>query len=159
MAFKRSSEKAFLVATIFTSRLSLPKISTVPSIARNENVPEGSSGNLLSTTSSSTSPALSEPISNKSPSEKTTSAPNLKSAIIGRMARSECRNSKESPNHFPSDDPAITQLHDPFSERRIFLRMRHLDDCHSLFVQSSKQLHDFFALAGMQISSWLIRQQ
>ena len=53
------------------------------------------------------SPALSEPISNKSPSEKTTSAPNLKSAIIGRMTKSECRNSKEGPNHFPSDDPAV----------------------------------------------------
>ena len=56
-------------------------------------------------------------------------------------------------------DPAIAQLHDPFPVRRIFLRMRDLDDCHSLFVQSSKQLHDFFALAGMQISSRLIRQQ
>jgi len=40
-----------------TSRLSLPKISTIPSIARNENVPDGSSGNVFSTTSSSTSPA------------------------------------------------------------------------------------------------------
>src|SRR5438067_8029393 len=57
MAFKRSGENAFLIATIFTSRLLVPKISTVPSIARSENVPEGSSGNLLSTTSSSTSPA------------------------------------------------------------------------------------------------------
>src|SRR5947207_13154602 len=60
MAFKRSGENAFLIATIFTSRLLVPKISTVPSIARSENVPEGSSGNLFSTTSSSTSPAGSE---------------------------------------------------------------------------------------------------
>src|SRR5882762_1337894 len=59
----------------------------------------------------------------------------------------------------PSYDPAVAQLNDPLPVRRIFLRMRHLDDCHSLFIQSSKQLHDFFALAGMQISSWLIRQQ
>src|SRR5439155_8648330 len=59
----------------------------------------------------------------------------------------------------PSYDPAVAQLNDPFPVRRIFLRMRHLDDCHSLFVQSSKQLHDFLALAGMQISSWLVRQQ
>src|SRR5207253_4835244 len=57
MAFKRSGENAFLTATIFTSWLLVPKISTVPSIARSENVPEGSSGDLLSTTSSSTSPA------------------------------------------------------------------------------------------------------
>src|SRR5205807_8206441 len=57
MAFKRSGENAFLTATIFTSWLSVPKISTVPSIARSENVPEGSSGNLLSTPFSSTWPA------------------------------------------------------------------------------------------------------
>src|SRR5205807_4703674 len=55
-----SGENAFLIATIFTSRLSVPKISTVPEIARSENVPEGSRGNLLSTTSSSTSPAETE---------------------------------------------------------------------------------------------------
>src|SRR5438046_6123051 len=72
--FKRSSENAFLIATIFTSRLSVPKISTVPSIARSENVPEGSSGNLLSTTSSSTSPAVTAFAKNRPPKTESTTS-------------------------------------------------------------------------------------
>src|SRR6266566_6212491 len=37
--------------------------------------------------------------------------------------------------------------------------MRDLDDRHSFFIQLAKQLHDFLALARVQIASWLIRQQ
>jgi hypothetical protein len=70
IAFSRSGENAFFVAEIVTSRLSLPKISTIPSIARNENVPDGSSGKLFSTTSSSTSPAGSELATNALTSAK-----------------------------------------------------------------------------------------
>src|SRR5436190_19898501 len=37
--------------------------------------------------------------------------------------------------------------------------MRDLNDRHSFFIQLPKQLHDFLALARVQIASWLIRQQ
>src|SRR5882724_4517876 len=57
------------------------------------------------------------------------------------------------------EDPAVAQLHDPFPVGGVFLGVRDLHDCHPFFIQVAKQLHDFLALARVQIASWLIRQQ
>src|SRR5438034_5686042 len=60
---------------------------------------------------------------------------------------------------FSFHNPAVAQLNHPLSIRCIFLRVRDLDDGHAFIIELAKQLHDFFALAGVQISSGFVGEE
>src|SRR6266478_85927 len=53
-------------------------------------------------------------------------------------------------------NPAVLQLDDPVSIRRISFGVRHLNDRRAGVIQSFEELHDLIALCGMQIPSRLI---
>src|SRR4029077_17327892 len=57
------------------------------------------------------------------------------------------------------NDPAIPQLNDAFAVGGVFLGVRHLHDGHALFIQLAEELHDLFALAGVQVPSRFISKQ
>src|SRR6185503_14143589 len=50
------------------------------------------------------------------------------------------------------DYPSISQIHDSASICRICFRVRDLDDRRPAFIQLLEQLHDFFALARMEVA-------
>src|SRR5439155_25828734 len=56
-------------------------------------------------------------------------------------------------------DPGVSQLNDAFAIRRVLLRVRHLHDGHAFIIELAKELHDFFALTGMQVSRGFIGEQ
>src|SRR5438067_553251 len=56
-------------------------------------------------------------------------------------------------------NPAVAQLNDALPVRRVFLRVRHLNDGHAFVIELAKQLHDFFALTGVQVSRGFISEQ
>src|SRR5213592_677726 len=60
---------------------------------------------------------------------------------------------------FSFHNPAVAQLNHPLSIRCIFLRVRDLHDGHAFVIELAKQLHDFFALTGVQVSRRLISEQ
>src|SRR5438034_9673139 len=60
---------------------------------------------------------------------------------------------------FSFHNPAVAQLNHPLSIRCVFLRVRDLDDGHAFVIELAKQLHDFFALSGVQVSRRLISEQ
>src|SRR5206468_6457741 len=60
---------------------------------------------------------------------------------------------------FSFHNPAVAQLNHPLSTRSIFLRVRDLNDGHAFVIELAKQLHDFFALTGVQITSGLVSKQ
>src|SRR6266850_8508666 len=55
-----------------------------------------------------------------------------------------------------ADHPAILQLDNAASIRRVSLGVRDLNNRRACVVQSLEQFHDFFALRGMQVSGRLI---
>src|SRR5437867_10283818 len=56
-------------------------------------------------------------------------------------------------------NPAVAQLNDAFAVRSVFLRVRDLNDGHAVVIEFPKQLHDFFALARVQVSRRLVGEQ
>src|SRR5438477_1502433 len=56
-------------------------------------------------------------------------------------------------------NPAVAQLNNAFAIGSVLLRMRDLDDGHAFIIKLAKQLHDFFALAGVQVSRGFIGEQ
>ena len=57
------------------------------------------------------------------------------------------------------NDPPVAQLNDAFPVRSVFVRVRDLHDGHAFIIELAKQLHDFFALTGVQVSRRLISEQ
>src|SRR6266566_2592142 len=60
---------------------------------------------------------------------------------------------------FSFHNPAVAQLNDPLAVRRVLLRMRDLNDGHAFIIELAKQLHDFFALTGVQVSRGFVSEQ
>src|SRR5206468_777172 len=60
---------------------------------------------------------------------------------------------------FSFHNPAVAQLNHPLSIRCIFLRVRDLNDGHAFVIELAKQLHDFFALTGVQVSRGFVGEQ
>src|SRR5262245_45909641 len=54
--------------------------------------------------------------------------------------------------------PAVTQVHDPASVGRVGFRVRDLDDRRACLIELLEQLHDFLALARMQVAGGLVRE-
>src|SRR5438094_2208102 len=57
------------------------------------------------------------------------------------------------------NDPTIAQLNDAFPIRSVFVRVCDLHDGHAFVIELAKQLHDFLALTGVQISRRFISEQ
>src|SRR5579859_8120392 len=57
-----------------------------------------------------------------------------------------------------SHDPSIEQLDRAMPVGCVRLRVRHLDDRRSGFIELPEELHDFFCLIGMQIAGGFVRQ-
>ena len=55
-------------------------------------------------------------------------------------------------------DPAVAQLDDAIAVGRVLIRVCDLNDGCAFAVQLLEQLHDFFALAGMEVPCWFIGQ-
>src|SRR5205814_3143378 len=60
---------------------------------------------------------------------------------------------------FSFHNPAIAELNDWFAVGGILLGVRDLHDRHALLVQLTEELHDLFALAGVQVSGRFIGEQ
>src|ERR1700688_1227345 len=57
---------------------------------------------------------------------------------------------------FFADHPAVLELDDAMAEGGVALGVRDLNDGCAAFVQALKELHDFFALRGMQVTGGLV---
>src|SRR5207249_7351067 len=60
---------------------------------------------------------------------------------------------------FSFHDPAVPKLNNAFPIRCVFLRVRDLNDGHAFVIELAKQLHDFFALTGVQVSRGFVSEQ
>src|SRR6185437_5153931 len=56
-------------------------------------------------------------------------------------------------------DSSVQQIDDTRTVLGVLFRVGYLDDGHSFFVQLFEQLHDLFALAGIQVAGGFIGQQ
>src|ERR1043166_1977210 len=81
---------------------------------------------------------------NKTRSPTRTSCPNASSIITLPLAI--------------AGHPAVAQLHDPVAIAGVFLRVRDLDDGRALGVKFLEELHDFFALARVQVAGRFVGQ-
>src|SRR6266566_5515813 len=57
------------------------------------------------------------------------------------------------------NDPSIAQLNDAFPIRSVFVRVCDLHNGHAFAIELAKQLHDFLALTGVQVSRGFVSEQ
>src|SRR5215467_3651348 len=57
-----------------------------------------------------------------------------------------------------ADDPAVFELDDSVAVGGVSLGVCNLDDGGAAFVEPLKELHDLFALSGVQVASGFVRE-
>ena len=52
--------------------------------------------------------------------------------------------------------PAVFKPHDPVAIGGVRFGVRYLNDGDAFIIEALKHVHDFFALTGVEVSSWLV---